>query len=214
MYCVYFLPSTQKWFSAIPKVVFCIPLFLYYLEFCSFVHILYFASSHKVPAKNVFTLIFDTNGVNNEINLNSNVNNCVHGADTDGHPTDRVVRKSWALWDFQWIHWNVTTTTCHDVKSQDEEGHQDRLGCEEADRQGEHQADVVVRHDHHLWWCGGWLLWWCWWWGWWRWILWEEDHLNRKYPKLVDGDDVEDGSYDGDDDAVDDEDDEDRRSPK
>ena len=44
--------------------------------------------------------------------------------------------------------------------------------------------------------------------------MWEEDHLNRKYPKLVDGDDVEDGSYDGDDDAVDDEDDEDRRSPK
>lgn len=40
------------------------------------------------------------------------------------------------------------------------------------------------------------------------------DIVGGRSPKLVDGDDVEDGSYDGDDDAVDDEDDEDRRSPK
>ena len=39
---------------------------------------------------------------------------------------------------------------CHCVKSQDEEGHQDCLGSEEADRQGEHDADVVVGQDHNL----------------------------------------------------------------
>ena len=39
---------------------------------------------------------------------------------------------------------------CHCVKSQDEEGHQDGLGGEEADGEGEHQPDVVVRQDHHL----------------------------------------------------------------
>ena len=39
---------------------------------------------------------------------------------------------------------------CHCVKSQDEEGHQDCLGSEEADRQGEHDADVVVCQDHNL----------------------------------------------------------------
>ena len=39
---------------------------------------------------------------------------------------------------------------CHCIESQDEEGHQDGLGGEEADGEGEHQPDVVVRQDHHL----------------------------------------------------------------
>ena len=42
------------------------------------------------------------------------------------------------------------TDTCHCIKAQDEECHEDSLCCEEADCQGEDQADVVVGHDHHL----------------------------------------------------------------
>ena len=44
----------------------------------------------------------------------------------------------------------MTLDTCHCIKAQDEECHEDSLCCEEADCQGEDQADVVVGHDHHL----------------------------------------------------------------
>ena len=40
--------------------------------------------------------------------------------------------------------------TCHCIKPQDEEGHEDSLCCEQADGQGEDQTDVVVGHGDHL----------------------------------------------------------------
>ena len=40
--------------------------------------------------------------------------------------------------------------TCHCIKSQDEEGHEDSLCCEQADGEGEDEADVVVGHRDHL----------------------------------------------------------------
>ena len=42
--------------------------------------------------------------------------------------------------------------TCHCIKSQYEKRHKDRLCCEQADGEGEDQADVVVRQDDHLNW--------------------------------------------------------------
>ena len=44
----------------------------------------------------------------------------------------------------------MTLDTCHCIKAQDEECHEDSLCCEEADCQGEDQADVVVGEDHYL----------------------------------------------------------------
>ena len=56
----------------------------------------------------------------------------------------------WILDTGYWILDTGLLDTCHCVKAQYEKGHKNSLCCEQADGEGEDQADVVVGQDDHL----------------------------------------------------------------